>query len=67
MKNSKKESIKHENGSQLFEFCFLYLSKSKIQVRNFEFRFSNFPKTKWHFGYTDCSKWFIRFQVLIEI
>ena len=46
MKNSKKESIKHENGSQLFEFCFLYLSKSKIQVRNFEFRFSNFQKNE---------------------
>ena len=32
IKNSKKESIKRENGSQLFEFRLLYWSKSKIKV-----------------------------------
>ena len=30
IKNSKKESIKRENGNQLFEFRLLYWSKSKI-------------------------------------
>ena len=53
-KNSKKKSIKHENGSQLFEFRLSYWSKSKSKYRIFEFRFSIYQKHEmalWVHGY----------------
>ena len=62
IKNSNKKSIKHENGSHLFEFRFSCWGKDKIKrqkyrILNFGFRF--IKNTKWYFGYTDwiaCKK-----------
>ena len=57
IKNSKKKSIEHENGSQLFEFRHVFVievkTKSKYRILNFLFQF--IKNTKWHFGYTDSS------------
>ena len=41
IKNSKKESIKHENDSQLFDFVFFIevKAKSKYRILNFVFQF----------------------------
>ena len=50
IKNSKKESIKHKNGGQLFQFE--VKAKSKYRILNFVFQF--IKKMKWNFGYTDC-------------
>ena len=45
-KNSKKKSIKHGNGSHLFEFCLSYWNKSKTEVQDFWISFFNLSKTQ---------------------
>ena len=54
IKNSKKESIEHENGSQLFDFVFFIEVKAKFKYRILNFVFQFIKKTKLHFGHRDC-------------
>ena len=52
IKNSKNESIKHENGSHFLNFIFLNEGKSKSMYRILNFVFQFIKNTKWPFGYT---------------